>query len=69
VRVEARVFVERESQKGMVIGKGGSMLAAVGAEARRDIEAMFGAAVFLDLRVRVEKDWQRRDQLLDRLGF
>jgi len=69
VRVEARVYVERESQKGMVIGKGGSMLAAVGAEARRDLEAMLGASVFLDLRVRVEKDWQRRDQLLDRLGF
>ncbi len=69
VHIEATVYVERESQKGMVIGKGGSMLRAVGTEARRDLERLFGSQVFLELRVKVEKDWQRRDQTLDRLGF
>ncbi|MCP3973662.1 MAG: GTPase Era [bacterium] len=69
VHIEATAYVERESQKGMVIGKGGSMLQAVGTEARHDLEKLFGAKVFLELRVKVEKDWQRRDQTLDRLGF
>ncbi len=67
--VDALVVVERESQKGIVIGKGGELLAAAGGEARREIEALLGARVYLDLRVRVEKDWQRNPQLLDRLGF
>jgi len=69
VHIAAIVYVERESQKGMVIGKGGAMLAAVGTEARHDLERLFATKVFLELRVKVEKDWQRRDQLLDRMGF
>ena len=69
VYVPAVVYVERDSQKGIVIGKGGSMIREVGSRAREDLEALFGADVFVDLRVRVEKDWQRRDQVLDRLGF
>ncbi len=69
VHIEGTVYVERPSQKGIVIGKGGTLLRDVGAAARRDLEALFGAPVFLDLRVKVERDWQRRDQLLDRLGF
>ena len=69
VYVAAVVYVERDSQKGIVIGKGGSMIREVGSRAREDLEALFGADVFVDLRVRVEKDWQRRDQALDRLGF
>jgi GTP-binding protein Era len=69
VVVPATVFVERESQKGMVIGKGGQLAKAVGSEARVDLERLFGARVFLDLRVKVEKDWQRFDHALDRLGF
>ena len=69
VVVPATVYVERESQKGMVIGKGGELAKAVGTEARVDLERLFGAKVFLDLRVRVEKDWQRKDLSLDRLGF
>ena len=69
VVVPARVYVERESQKGIVIGKGGALAKAVGTEARADLERLFGAKVFLDLRVKVEKDWQRRDASLDRLGF
>ena len=65
----ATVYVERESQKGMVIGKGGELAKTVGSEARVDLERLFGARVFLDLRVKVEKDWQRKDLSLDRLGF
>ena len=69
VYVGATVYVERDSQKGIVIGKGGSLLRSVGGEARADLERLFGADVYLDLRVKVERDWQRSDQLLDRLGF
>ncbi|HEX2241382.1 MAG TPA: GTPase Era [Actinomycetota bacterium] len=69
LEIQANVFVERESQKGIVIGKGGHTLKAVGTEAREEIEALFGRHVFLDLRVKVEPDWQRRAQSLDRLGF
>jgi len=69
VYVPATVYVERDSQKGMVIGKGGELIKTVGAEARVELERLFAAPVYLDLRVRVEKDWQRRDQTLDRLGF
>ena len=67
--IEVRVIVERDSQKGIVIGKGGKMLKTVGQEARAEIEALLGTRVFLELRVRVEKDWQDKPQLLDRLGF
>ena len=69
LRIGATVFVERESQKGMVIGKGGVLLRDVGTEARREIEALLGTRVHLELRVRVEKDWQRRDASLERLGW
>ena len=69
IYIPATIYVERPSQKGIVIGKGGSVLKAVGAEARTDLERFFAAPVYLDLRVRIERDWQRRDQLLDRLGF
>ncbi|GMQ85015.1 MAG: GTPase Era [Acidimicrobiia bacterium] len=69
VVVPAIVYVERESQKGIVIGKGGELAKAVGSEARPELERLFGARVFLDLRVKVEKDWQRFDHALDRLGF
>jgi GTP-binding protein Era len=69
VYVGATAYVERKSQKGIVIGKGGSLLREVGAEAREDLERFFGESVYLDIRVKVEEDWQRRDQLLDRLGF
>jgi GTP-binding protein Era len=69
VHVVANVYVERDSQKGIVIGKGGELLRTVGSEARVELEILFGAKVYLELKVKVEKDWQRRDQLLDRLGF
>lgn len=67
--VHARVVVERASQRGIVIGAGGGVLAAAGTEARLELERIFAARVHLDLRVTVEPDWQRRPQLLDRLGF
>jgi GTP-binding protein Era len=69
VYVAATVYVERKSQKGIVIGKGGVTLRDVGQEARIDLEKFFGAKVYLELRVKIEADWQRREQLLDRLGF
>lgn len=68
-RVDATAYVERESQKGMVIGKGGAMVREVGSSARYDLEKMLGTKVFLDLDVKVEKDWQSSDEMLDRLGF
>lgn len=69
IDIAADVIVERNSQKGIVIGKGGSMLKAAGEEARGDLEGLLGNRINLALRVSVEKDWQRRPQLLDRLGF
>ena len=69
VDVEAVMFVERESQKGIVIGTGGARLRDVGSKARRQIEALLGSRVYLDLRVKVAKDWQRDPKQLRRLGF
>lgn len=69
IDVSADVIVERKSQKGIVIGKGGSLLQKAGREARLELESIFGNKVNLNLHVIVEKDWQRRPQLLDRLGF
>lgn len=67
--IDASAVVERSSQKGIVIGKGGELLRTAGSEARTELESIFGTPVFLDLRVRVEKDWQQHPQMLDRLGF
>lgn len=67
--VHASIFVERDSQKGIIIGKQGSRLRKVGSQARVGIEALLGAHVYLDLRVKVAKDWQRDPKLLNRLGF
>lgn len=69
IDVAADVIVERNSQKGIVIGKGGALLKTAGSEARQELEALFGEKVNLSLQVVVEKDWQRTPQLLDRLGF
>ncbi|MGH8977959.1 MAG: GTPase Era [Acidimicrobiia bacterium] len=63
------VRVERESQKGIVIGKGGAVLKKVGTDARRELEALLGTRVHLETRVKVEPDWQRRAHSLDRLGL
>jgi len=67
--VRVTLFVERDSQKAIIIGKGGSRLRTVGTTARRGIEALLGDKVFLDLHVKVAKDWQRDPKQLQRLGF
>jgi GTP-binding protein Era len=67
--VHATVFVERQSQKGIVIGRGGERLRTVGTAARRQIEALLGTKVYLDLHVTVAKDWQRDPRQLRKLGF
>lgn len=67
--VHANIFVERDSQKAIVIGKKGARLRTVGTEARAEIEKYLGVAVYLDLRVKVAKDWQRDPKQLRRLGF
>ncbi|GAB4100093.1 GTPase Era [Sinomonas halotolerans] len=67
--VRVHLFVERPSQKAIIIGKGGSRLREVGTTARRGIEALLGTRVYLDLHVKVAKDWQRDPKQLGRLGF
>jgi GTP-binding protein Era len=67
--VHAELYVERPSQKAIVIGAGGARLKDVGSRARRQIEALLGTKVFLDLHVKIAKDWQRNPRQLRRLGF
>jgi GTP-binding protein Era len=69
VEIYANLFVERDSQKGIIIGHQGSRLTDVGARARAQIEPLVGKQVFLSLRVKVAKDWQRDPKQLGRLGF
>ncbi|MDR3068066.1 MAG: GTPase Era [Cellulomonas sp.] len=69
VDVRVEMYVERDSQKAIIIGRGGSRLREVGTRARTQIETLLGARVFLDLHVRVAKDWQRDSRQLGRLGF
>lgn len=68
-RIRAEICVERESQKGMVIGRGGRMLRAIGTAARQELEKETGERVYLDLFVKVEKDWSRKETMLRRLGY
>ena len=67
--VRATVYVERESQKGIIIGKGGEMIRAIGTEARGDMERLLGTRVHLDLRVKVKKDWRRDSAQIRRFGY
>jgi GTP-binding protein Era len=69
IRIAATITVEKDSQKGIIIGKGGEMLKKIGTQARRDLESFFAARVFLELFVRVRKDWTHNEQLLDELGY
>jgi GTP-binding protein Era len=69
VEIYANLFVERDSQKGIIIGPGGSRLSDVGTRARAAIEPLLGQQVYLSIRVKVAKDWQRDPKLLGRLGF
>ena len=68
-RIEASILVERESQKGIVVGKGAGMLKGIGTAARRDIEAFLGTKVFLGLHVRVRSEWRENQRLLSELGI
>ncbi|GAB4371809.1 MAG: GTPase Era [Deltaproteobacteria bacterium] len=69
IRIRAEILVERNSQKGIVIGRGGGMLKRIGTAAREELERETGERVYLDLFVKVERDWSRRDALLRRLGY
>jgi GTP-binding protein Era len=69
LQIHAQLYVERDSQKGIIIGKGGARLREVGATARAGIEHLLGRRVFLDLHVKVAKDWQRDPKQMGRLGF
>jgi GTPase len=67
--IRAFLFVERDSQKPIVIGKRGAVLREIGTKARTELEALLGTKVYLDLRVKVAKEWQGDPKLLARLGF
>jgi GTP-binding protein Era len=67
--ISAEIFVERQSQKGILIGKGGAALKSVGEKARKDIEAFLGHSVFLELHVKVRENWRGEDAWLRRLGY
>ena len=67
--IHANIYVERDSQKGIMIGRKGARLRKVGTDARRQIEALLGTPVYLDLHVKIAKDWQRDPRQLRKLGF
>ncbi|MBB6678738.1 GTPase Era [Cohnella lubricantis] len=69
VRIGAVIYVERQSQKGIVIGKNGAMLKQVGKMAREDMERLLGSKIFLELWVKVKEDWRNRESVLKSLGF
>ncbi|MCU5746386.1 GTPase Era [Staphylococcus sp. SQ8-PEA] len=69
VRVEATIYVERDSQKGIVIGKGGKKLKEVGKRARVDIERLLGSKVYLELWVKVQKDWRNKVNFIRQMGY
>ena len=69
IHIMAVIYVERDTQKGMLIGHGGSMLKKVGTEARKDIEAFFGKKVYLELFVKVEANWRNRENKLKAFGY
>lgn len=67
--VRAVIYVERESQKGIIVGKGGETIRRIGTEARVDMERLLGTAMHLDLRVKVKKDWRRDSSQIKRFGY
>lgn len=69
IKIRSVIFVERDSQKGIVIGKGGEMLKKVGTQARKDMEEFFGKKVYLEVFVKVLKDWRNNENLLKRFGY
>lgn len=69
IHIMAVIYVERDSQKGILIGRGGAMLKKVGMQARKDIEAFFGKSVYLELFVKVEPNWRNRENKLRSFGY
>ncbi|MDN6291823.1 MAG: GTPase Era [Tetragenococcus halophilus] len=69
IRIQATINVERDSQKGIIIGKGGKMLKQIGIRARQDMEKMLGDKVYLELWVKVQKDWRDKQRTLDDFGY
>ena len=69
IRIAATIFVERDSQKGILIGKGGDDIKRIGTEARIDIEKFLGKKVFIELFVKVEKEWRKNEGKLRRFGY
>lgn len=69
IRIEAEIYVERDSQKGIIIGKKAQSIKKVGMEARKDMEAFFGKQIHLETFVKVEKDWRKDDRKLKRFGY
>ena len=69
IRINAVIFVERDSQKGIIIGHQGKMLKRIGSEARKDLEAFFGKQIFLQLFVKVDKDWRSKEGQLRHFGY
>ncbi len=67
--IEAVIYIERDSQKGIIIGEGGQRLKEIGSQSRREIEALLGSKTFLDLRVRVKQNWRRQEPALRQLGY
>jgi GTP-binding protein Era len=65
----AALYVETDSQKQILVGKGGSMVRQIGTEARPEIEALLGRSIFLDLQVKVRPRWRRDEAMLERLGL
>jgi GTP-binding protein Era len=69
VKIDAVIHIERDSQKGIIIGKNGSKLKQIGEEARKEIEKLVGKRVFLQLFVKVDKDWSKDDTTLKKFGY
>ena len=68
-RIRATVFVDKASQRAILIGEGGARMKAIASQARADMEALFGGRVFLDVWVRVKSGWSENDTMLTRLGY
>ena len=69
IKMRAQIYVERDSQKGIIIGKAGDALKKVGTQARKDMESFFGKKVFLETHVKVEPDWRAKENVLKRFGY
>mgnify|MGYP002067245582 CR=1 FL=1 len=67
--ISANIFVERDTQKAIILGRGGEMIKRIGRDARREIEALLGTKVYLELWVKVRKKWRKDEQELRRMGY